>query len=172
MIETVRRRLRRSGVFSAITLEEAEALGPGNTLDVNLTVVEQKLRRAGAGFEISSNDGAMISGYWMHRNLLGGGERLRVNAELKDIDSGTPGRYFKAGVRLDRTATLKPAITASVEARGERLREEDDDLDLGVFGFGLTWRPSEWLTGETRLEYRRSLGSQVRPKPNTPRSRS
>ncbi|HMM07828.1 MAG TPA: BamA/TamA family outer membrane protein [Paracoccus solventivorans] len=155
-IETVRRRLRRSGVFSAITLEEAEALGPGNTLDVNLTVVEQKLRRAGAGFEISSNDGAMISGYWMHRNLLGGGERLRVDTELKDIGSGTSERDFKAGVRIDRPATLNPDITASVEARGERLREEDYDLDLGVFGFGLTWLPSERLTGETKLEYRRS----------------
>lgn len=155
-IETARRRLRRSGVFSAITLEEAETLGPGDTLDVNLTVVEQKLRRAGAGFEISSTDGAMVSGYWMHRNLLGGGERLRVDTELKDIGSGTSGRDFKAGVRIDRPATLNPDITASIEARGERLREEDYDLDLGVLGFGLTWLPSERLTGETRLEYRRS----------------
>ena len=44
-------------------------------------------------------------------------------------------------------ATIAPDITASVEARAERLREEDYDLDLGVLGFGLTWLPSERLTG-------------------------
>ncbi|SDK48423.1 autotransporter assembly complex protein TamA [Paracoccus chinensis] len=155
-LEEVRRRLRRTGVFSSITLEEAETLGPGNTLDVNLTVLEQRLRRIGGGFEISSTDGALISGYWMHRNLLGGGERLRVDAEAKDIGSGTSGRDYRLGVRIDRPATITPDITASVEARAERLREEDYDLDLGVLGFGLTWLPSERLTGQTTLEYRRS----------------
>lgn len=155
-LEEVRRRLRRTGVFSSINLEEAETLGPGNTLDVNLTVLEQRPRRIGAGFEISSTDGALISGYWMHRNLLGGAERLRVDAEAKDLGSGTSGRDYRLGVRIDRPATIAPDITASVEARAERLREEDYDLDLGVFGFGLTWLPSERLTGQTTLEYRRS----------------
>lgn len=155
-LEEVRKRLRRSGVFSAITLEEAEFLGPGDTLDVKLTVIEQKLRRIGGGFEISSVDGAKVTGYWLHRNLLGGGERLRVDGELKDIGSGTSGRDYKLGVRLDRPATIRPDITAFVELRAERLREEDYDLDLGVLGFGLTWLPSDLLTAETRLEYRRS----------------
>lgn len=155
-LEQVRKRLRRSGVFSAITLEEAEFLGPNDTLDVNLTVIEQKLRRIGGGFEISSIDGARVTGYWMHRNLLGGGERLRVDAELKDMGSGTSGRDAKLGVRIDRPATIAPDITASVEVRAERLREEDYDLDLGVIGFGLLWQPTDRLTGETKLEYRRS----------------
>lgn len=155
-LEQVRKRLRRSGVFSAITLEEAEFLGPNDTLDVNLTVIEQKLRRIGGGFEISSIDGARVTGYWMHRNLLGGGERLRIDAELKDIRSGTSGRDAKLGVRIDRPATIAPDITASVEVRAERMREEDYDLDLGVIGFGLLWQPTDRLTGETKLEYRRS----------------
>lgn len=155
-LEQVRKRLRRSGIFSAITLEEAETLGPGNTLDVGLTVIEQKLRRIGGGFEISSIDGAKVTGYWLHRNLLGGGERLRVDGEIKDIGSGTSGRDYKLGLRLDRPATIRPDITAFVEARAERLREEDYDLDLGVLGMGLVWLPSDRLTGETRLEYRRS----------------
>ena len=155
-LEQVRKRLRRSGVFSAITLEEAEFLGPGDTLDVRLTVIEQKLRRVGGGFEISSVDGAKVTGFWMHRNLLGGGERLRVDGELKDIGSGTSGRDYKLGVRLDRPATISPDITASLELRAERLREEDYDLDLGVIGFGLLWQPNDRMTGETKLEYRRS----------------
>ena len=155
-LETVRRRLRRTGVFSAITLEEAEFLGPGDTLDVTLTVVEQKLRRIGAGFEISSQDGAAISGYWMHRNLLGGGERLRVDGEVRDIGSGTSGRDLLLGVRLDRPATLNPDTTAYVEARAEQMQEEDYSQDLGVLGIGFTYQPSERLTGDIALQYRRS----------------
>ena len=155
-IETVRRRLRRSGVFSAITLDEAETLGPGNTLDVTLTVVEQKPRRVGAGFEISSTDGALVSGYWMHRNLLGGGERLRVDAQSKDIGSGTSGRDYQFSVRLDRPATFRPDLTAYGLLQAQRLREEDYDQDLGVIGAGVTWLPSERLTGDVSLEYRRS----------------
>lgn len=155
-LEEVRKRLRRSGIFSAITLEEAEFLGPGDTLDVKLTVIEQKLRRIGGGFEISSVDGAKLTGYWLHRNLLGGGERLRVDGEVKDVGSGTSGRDYKLGVRLDRPATLRPDVTGFVETRVERMREEDYDLDLGVVGIGFAWLPNERLTAETRLEYRRS----------------
>ncbi len=155
-LDDVRRRLRRTGVFSAITLEEAEFLGPGDTLDVTLTVVEQKLRRVGIGFELSSQDGAAISGYWMHRNLLGGGERLRVDAAVRDIGSGTSGRDLLLGVRLDRPATLNADTTAYVEARAEQLREEDYDQDLGVLGIGFTYQPSERLTGDIALQYRRS----------------
>ena len=155
-LEQVRKRLRRSGIFSSITLQEAETLGPGNQMDVSLTVIEQKLRRIGGGVEYSSVDGARVSGYWLHRNLLGGGERLRIDAETKDVGSGTSGRDYKLGLRLDRPATFRPDLTAFAEARAERLREEDYDLDLGVIGLGVSWIPSDRLTGETRLEWRRS----------------
>lgn len=155
-LDHVRKRLRRTGVFSAITLEEAEALGPSNTLDVALTVIEQKPRRLGAGFEISSVDGAMVSGYWMHRNLLGGAERLRLDARVSDIGSGTSGRDITLGARLERPATLSPDTTAFVDAKVARLREEDYDQDLGVLGIGAQWLPSDRLSGDVKLEYRRS----------------
>ncbi|HRO15329.1 MAG TPA: BamA/TamA family outer membrane protein [Paracoccus sp. (in: a-proteobacteria)] len=155
-IEQIRKRLRRTGVFSAITLEEAPALGPGNSLDVILTVVEQKPRRAGAGFEISSIEGAMISGYWMHRNLLGGAERLRVDGSLRDLGSGTSGRDYAFAVRLERPATFRPDLTAFADVSAERLREEDYDQDLGVVGAGLSWQRDDRLSGEVALQYRRS----------------
>ncbi|MBV0891957.1 BamA/TamA family outer membrane protein [Paracoccus sp. Z118] len=155
-LETVRQRLRRTGVFSAITLVEADNIGPGNTLDVHLTVVEQRLRRLGVGFEISSHDGANVSGYWMHRNLLGGGERLRVDAAVRDIGSGSSGRDLEFGVRIDRPATLNPDTTAYVEARAARLYEEDYDQDLGILGIGFTYHPRDELTADIGLQYRRS----------------
>ena len=79
---TVAARLRRTGIFSSVSLTEADKLGPDNTLDVGLAVVEAKPRRIGAGVEIATLEGLTVSGYWLHRNLLGGAERWRVAISL------------------------------------------------------------------------------------------
>lgn len=155
-LDRVRKRLRRSGVFSATTLEEAETLGPADTLDVNLTVVEQKPRRIGAGFEISNTDGATVSAYWMHRNLLGGGERFRVEAEASDIGSDTSGRDDKLTLRIDRPATISADTTAYVLTEFERMREEDYDSDNVDVAFGLNHIYSDTLTGDIALKYETS----------------
>lgn len=152
-LETVRERLRRSGVFSAITLEEAETVGPGSAMDIYLTVVEQKTRRVGAGFEISNTDGAMVSAYWMHRNLLGGGERLRVEADINDMGSKTTGRDDTFSIRLDRPATIHPDITAYIETEITREREEDYDSDAASIALGFNYIRSERLTADLALEY-------------------
>lgn len=66
------RRLRRAGAFSSVAMQEADRLGPGNTMDITATVVESLPRRFGFGAEVSSSDGVNLNGYWMHRNLFGG----------------------------------------------------------------------------------------------------
>lgn len=152
-LDLVRQRLRRSGVFSAITLDEADTLGPGNTMDVDLTVVEQKPRRIGAGFEISNTDGAQVSAYWMHRNLLGGGERLRIDAEMSDIGSSSSGRDEELTFRIDRPATITPDTTAYVEAKLARMREEDYDSDSASIALGFNHIFNEHLTADAALQY-------------------
>ncbi|MDQ1901335.1 autotransporter assembly complex family protein [Paracoccus sp. WLY502] len=152
-VEDVRKRLRRSGVFSAITLEEAETLNPDGSMDINLTVVEQKPRRIGAGFEISSTDGAMVSAYWMHRNLLGGGERLRIEGEVKDIGSDTSGKDERITLRIDRPATITPDTTAYVLTSLARMREEDYDEDTGIIGLGFNQIFSDRFTFDTAIQY-------------------
>ncbi|MCZ0961367.1 autotransporter assembly complex protein TamA [Paracoccus benzoatiresistens] len=152
-VEDMRKRLRRSGVFSAITLEEAETLNPDGSMDINLTVVEQKPRRVGAGFEISTTDGAMVSAYWMHRNLLGGGERLRIDAEIDDMGSDTSGRDEEVTFRIDRPATVTPDTTAYVLASISREREEDYDEDTGTVGLGFNHIFSDRFTFDTAVQY-------------------
>lgn len=155
-LDQVRKRLRRSGVFSAITLTESEVLRPGNIEDVHLTVIEQKKRRVGGGVEYSTTDGTAIALYWMHRNLFGGAERLRIDGSVKDIGSGSSGRDLALSARFERPATFRPDLTAYVSASAARQREEDYDEDLGVIGAGMLWQPSDRLTGELGLEYRQS----------------
>lgn len=152
-LEDVRKRLRRSGVFSGITLTEADYISPGNTLDVDLMVTEQKLRRLGAGFEYSNTNGLSLTGYWINRNLFRGGERLRIDAEIEDIGGDTGLDYF-LGVRIDRPATLNADTTAYVEADVGSLQEEDYDLKFATFGLGFLWQPSDELTADIALQYR------------------
>ncbi len=152
-LEDVRKRLRRSGVFSAITLTEADYISPGNTLDVDLLVVEQKLRRLGAGFEYSNTDGLALTAYWINRNLFRGGERLRVDAGVSDI-GGDTGRDYNLGLRIDRPATITADTTGYVLAEVVSQQEEDYDLKSGTFGLGFTWLPSDQLTADVALQYR------------------
>lgn len=155
-LEAVRKRLRRSGVFSAITLDESDTLGPGNSMDVALTVVEQKPRRIGGGFEVSTDDGAAISGYWMHRNLWGGAERLRVDGLISDIGSGSSGRDYELTIRLERPATFGRDFTAFAEGGVARMREEDYDSDSAFVGAGVDYYRNDDLSGTASLQYRKA----------------
>lgn len=152
-LEDVRKRLRRSGVFSAITLTEADYVSPGNTLDVDLLVAEQKLRRLGAGFEYSNTEGLSLTGYWINRNLLRGGERLRLDAGVSNI-GGDTGRDYNLGVRIDRPATLNADTTGYVLAQAVSQQEEDYDLKSATVGLGFTYLPNDHLTADVGLQYR------------------
>ncbi|MBA4491024.1 autotransporter assembly complex family protein [Paracoccus sp. S1E-3] len=152
-LEQVRKRLRRSGIFSAITLVEAETLNPDDSMDVGLTVVEQKPRRIGAAFEISTTDGAMVSAYWLHRNLLGGGERFRIEAQVSDIKADTDVRDYSFGMRLDRPATLHPDITGYIDLDLEEESEPEYYEKSAAFALGFNYYRSERLTADIALKF-------------------
>lgn len=153
-LEDVRKRLRRSGVFSAITLTEADYVSANDTLDVDLLVVEQKLRRIGGGFEFSTTDGLALTGYWIHRNLLGGGERLRFDANINDIGSSNSGLDYTLSARIDRPATITPDITAYLLTEARSTQEEDYDLRSATVGLGFTWLPNDKLTADIAFQFR------------------
>ncbi|TKW66803.1 MAG: outer membrane protein assembly factor [Paracoccus denitrificans] len=155
-LETVRKRLRRSGIFSAITLVEAETLNPDNSLDVGLTVIEQKPRRIGAAFEISTEDGAMVSAYWLHRNLLGGGERFRTDIEVNDISADGDELDYAFGIRLDRPATLNPDTTGYIDIRLEDENEPEYHEKSAELGIGFNYIRSERLTADIALLFTKS----------------
>ena len=151
--EEVRTRLRRTGIFSAVTLTEAEALRDGNLLDADLSVVEAKRRRMGFGAEYSTADGVNLSGYWLHRNLLGGGERLRFDAEVSGIGTTSGGTDYSLAARLDRPATFTPDTAAFIETGLTQKYEEDYDQRGFTLGVGLSHIFSARLSGEAGIGY-------------------
>ncbi|MDR5652387.1 autotransporter assembly complex protein TamA [Ruixingdingia sedimenti] len=156
-VDRVADRLRRTGVFRSVALTENERLGPGATLDMQAALIEEAPRRIGAGVELASFEGLTLSGYWLHRNLLGGAERLRFDAEIAQIGGQRSGTDYSLGATYDRPATLTPDTTLNLRAKVGRLAEEDYTEDAGEIGFGFSHMFSNELTARAGLDYRYSV---------------
>jgi len=152
-VEAAARRLRRTGAFRSVALEDADRIGPGNTLDIEATLTDAKPRRFGFGAELSSLEGLAVTGFWLHRNLLGGAERLRVEGEVGGIGGDSGGIDFSLSTRFERPATLTPETDMFLEARAQELDEPDYRERSLRLGGGLTHNFSESLSGEAGLAY-------------------
>lgn len=146
-------RLRRTGAFSSVTLAEAETIGPGDTLDITATVVDAKPRRVGAGIELFSSEGLALSGFWMHRNLLGGAERLRFEGAISGIGGNSGGVDYALSARFDRPATFTPDTGLFFEASAARDEEPDYTEESARIGGGFTRIFSDNLSGELGIAY-------------------
>lgn len=152
-------RLKRTGVFRSVTLTEADFPVAGDLLPIGVTVVEEKLHRYSVGAEIASLDGLSLSGYWLHRNLFGGGERLKIDAVSTNIGSGQSGIDYSLGVTLDRPATLSPDTTASLSALIGHQDEVDYAADLAEVGLSFRHYFSEQLSARVGIAYEYAEGS-------------
>ena len=152
-LETVTTRLQRTGIFSAIALNEAERVNPDGTLDIGLVVTEETPRRFGFGAEIASLEGLTVSGYWLHRNLFGGGERLRFDAEISGIGGQTDETDYDLSARIERPATFTPDTTAFAEIAASRIDDQDFDADRLSFEVGLSRVVGRRLEGSLALAY-------------------
>lgn len=116
-------RLRETGAFRSVTLKEAEALGPGDILDIDIQVADAKPRRIGAGAELQSLEGLTVSGFWMHRNLAGGAERFRVEAEVSGLFAQNDGLDYLLRTSLTRPSTFAPENDLNLLLELEQLDE-------------------------------------------------
>lgn len=125
----VTRRLRETGAFDSVTLTEAEAASPGNTLPIAAAIVERKPRRIGAGLEYSTVEGVRTSAYWMHRNFFGGAENLRFDAQVAGIGGGTGGMDYTLSTALKIPAIYGVDTDLTATAQISRMDEPDYLID-------------------------------------------
>ena len=144
-------RLRRTGVFSSVALREAAGITPPDLLGMTADVVEAKTRRYSFGAEVASNDGLLLTGSWLHRNLLGGGERLEITGQVANIASRTSGIDYALGVTLDRPATPGPDTTLNLGLNIAHKDEADYRADIFGASLGFTHYFSGELTAHAAL---------------------
>lgn len=152
-VEKAAKRLRRTGAFRSVVLVEEEGIGPGNTQPITAQLSDAKPRRIGFGAEISSLEGLGLSGFWLHRNLLGGAERFRVEAEVTGIGGDTDGIDYRFSARLDRPATITPDTSLYLLAEIEHLDEPDYNETSARIEGGFSHIFSDELTGEIGIAY-------------------
>lgn len=151
-------RLRDTGAFSAVALR-LEPAGADDTADVTAILDEAPLRRLGFGAELASDAGIQLSAYWLHRNLLGGAERLRFDLDIAGIDDLQNGDGIDTilSARFDRPATFGPDTALSVLAETEILREPSFRSEGARIVGSLTHHFSDEITlsGGLGLEFSR-----------------
>lgn len=136
-IEAATRRLQRTGTFNSVAFIESEEIGPGDTLPFRLVVDERLPRRIGAGIEVSSLDGVSVSAFWLHRNLLGGAERFRIEGEASNIQTDAEGIDYRISATLTRPATFHPEIDLEASATLSQIEEDLYFLRQLEAGLGL-----------------------------------
>ncbi len=139
-------RLRRTGTFASVSLREAEDDNPDGTLDINASVVEAPLRRIGASVEYDTEAGAKLTGFWLHRNLLGGAERFRVEGMVSGLGARQGKIDYRLATEFSRPATFTPDTTLNLGAFVETERDRDFEALRFRVDAGLEHRYSDELT--------------------------
>jgi translocation and assembly module TamA len=135
-LERARRDLLGLGVFGSVRATTGDALDATGRLPVTFTVEERPLRAIGATVAYETNYGFTGSVYWEHRNLFGGAERLRLEAELSRVAEDRPGEIgYRIGGSLRSPFLYGRDLTMIADAF--LIRERLDAYDRDAFETGL-----------------------------------
>ena len=138
-LEQARRSVLALGPFAGVRVRAADRLDATGRLPTTFTVTERARHAIGLSAAYETNYGPSVRAYWEHRNLLGGAERLRLEAEVARIGTGgsvgemtyrAGGTYRDPGL-FGRDLTL----VVSLFALRERLEAYDRNAIAGTVLF-------------------------------------
>lgn len=120
-------RLARLGIFRAINIREADTINSDGSLPLMLVVQEHKPRRFGIGGSYSTLDGTGFESYWMHNNLFGHAEILKLETKISGVGSSKKQSYnFKNFDYLFCGMFIKPGVlTPDTDLRSELKIQQD-----------------------------------------------
>jgi translocation and assembly module TamA len=107
LLEDAQTQMIATGLFSTVKVSQGETLQEERFLPVNIAVTERKHRSISAGVSYRTDEGAGANISWEHRNLLGRGERLKLDTAVSGISLSIEGTFFKPQfLRNDQTLRL------------------------------------------------------------------
>ena len=113
----MRKSILKVPAISSVRIREADRLDADGRIPMSAEVSERPQRVLGASARFSTLDGPALRSYWQHRNLFGGAESLRFEADLfvpprtneNVFDTLRDFKLGDLGGRL-RTTFVKPAL--------------------------------------------------------------
>jgi translocation and assembly module TamA len=166
-VDTLRGKLTSLGVFNAVRIRPAKALDANGELPIDVELTDRPPRSIGFGIAYETQLGFALSGFWVHRNLFGEAESLRLTAEVNHIGQGLAiadtGFAFRADFR-------KPDWWLAGQdgrATAEVLREVLPAYYRNAIGFGVgldriispAWQVRVGLT--TEIEQERRISTSI-----------
>ena len=135
----------------------ADHLDPDGTIPVTITVSERKRRVIGASLSYSNVDGLGLGAFWMHRNLFGGAETLRFDAEISRIfETAISDADFRLAASFTKPGVIGPMTDLTLHSEASRQTTDSYRVTKAVGDVGLTHRFSDTLTGGLGLAVERS----------------
>ncbi len=146
-IQKVGTRLRRTGTFNVVSIEERETPNPDGTLDFDATFEDLPKRQLTFGAEIASRDGVDVTATWTHRNVFRRAERLRFEVAVRNI-GGAEDIDGRIGLRLDQPDRLGPDDNTFWNALLERRNTENYNVTVASLAYGARRTFSDRLYAE------------------------
>ncbi len=87
-VDLLRGKLTSLGTFNAVRIKPATTLDPNGELPIDVELTDRPQRSIGFGVSYETQLGAAVNGFWVHRNLFGEAESLRLSAEINHIGQG------------------------------------------------------------------------------------
>lgn len=158
----LRKRLTEYEGIASVRVREADALDANGQLPIYVEVSEREPRYIGGGGKYSSTDGSVLNAYWGHRNLFGGGETLRLDAQVSwfghtpDAAPDADPFGYKAAATFVKPGIFTPAD--DLVAQAAVLREVTDAYvrDAVTFLGGVRHRFSDQLYVQASLDLEQS----------------
>lgn len=144
-IAAARARLLALGTFDVVRIVEGSSVSADGSLPLTIIVKDRKPRRIGYGATYSTTDGLGLEGYWLHRNLFGHAEQLRLDAKLAGIaypiESGKFDYYFGGTFTKPALITADTDLVASLTGQRNVLARYTETSLAASVGLSHTFMP-------------------------------
>ncbi len=157
VVKRATKRLRDLGVFDSVRVTPATRLDPDGTIPVTITVSERKPRAVGASVNYSNTEGLGAEVYWLHRNLLGGAEQLKLSAAVSSLMfDGAFDPDFRLAGKFRKPAVFDPMTDFTLRLEGYRTTTDSYRVTALEGALGLQHVFSDTLSGSAELEVART----------------
>lgn len=140
-VQSLRKALLGTGLFSTVLVDGADAVTEDGTLPTRISVTEAKHRSIGVGARFSTTLGPSVHAFWEHRNLFGADENLRPELTL-----GTVEQSFVTTFRKPDYLRKDQDLVAVTRASHEVLEAYDSTALFGSVGLERELSPL-WTAG-------------------------
>ena len=155
-VTAMRDRLTSLGTFNSVRITPGTKLDENGELPFDVALTDRPARTIGFGASYETQLGFAVNGYWMHRNLFGQAESLRLSAEVNRITQTGSFIDLGYGFKID---FLKPdwwlkqqnatANAAAVNEIYDAYRRKAVTLTLGLDRIiNPHWRVRVGISGE------------------------